>query len=197
MFTGIIEDVALIQKTAINGSNKSFWLSTIKELQFKIDQSVSHNGVCLTVEEVIGNQYKVTAIAETLAKTNLNTWEIGTKVNIEQCMPANGRFDGHFVSGHVDTTAACIAKEDQNGSWLYTFEIQAQYAANIIEKGSIAINGTSLTIFNITNQSFTVAIIPYTYEHTTIHEVQVGSLVNIEFDLIGKYITRSKALLNV
>ncbi len=195
MFTGIIEDVATITQIEANQSNQSFWLTTNKQLIFKVDQSVCHNGVCLTVEELSGNAYKVTAIAETLLKTDLNSWKVGSKVNIEQCLPAHGRFDGHFVSGHVDTTGICTKLTDKNGSWEYEFEFPEQFAANIIEKGSIAVNGTSLTIFNVQKNKFTVAIIPYTYEHTTIQYIQENSIVNLEFDIIGKYLLRYKELM--
>ncbi len=194
MFTGIIETLAKVEKIEENDSNKSFWLNSTIAAELKIDQSVSHNGVCLTVEEIKDNTYKVTAIHETLQKTALNSLKIGAAVNLERCLPANGRFDGHFVSGHVDTTAICQKITDKNGSWEFIFEIDKSYGANIIEKGSIAINGTSLTIFNVTNNTFTVAIIPYTFNNTNINSINEGSIVNIEFDLIGKYILRKAAL---
>jgi riboflavin synthase len=194
MFTGIIECEATVENIETNGTSVSFWLSSNIASDLKIDQSVSHNGACLTVEAIENQHYKVTAIAETLQKTNLNTWQIGTKVNTERCMPANGRFDGHFVSGHVDTTAKCVTVLDKTGSWEFTFEINEIFAPNIIEKGSIAINGISLTIFNVTNTTFTVAIIPYTYNNTNINKIIVGTEVNIEFDLIGKFILRKVAI---
>lgn len=196
MFTGIIEETAKVDKIERNGANLSFWLSSPMGKNLKVDQSLSHNGVCLTVEEVNNDVYKVTAIDETLQKTNLQYWEIGTTINLERCVPVNGRFDGHFVSGHIDTTAICTAITDKNGSWEYSFTFGEQFASNIIEKGSIAVNGISLTIFNITRNSFTVGIIPYTYEHTNMHLLKLDSIVNIEFDMIGKYINRSLQIIS-
>jgi riboflavin synthase len=194
MFTGIIETLATVKKIENNGTNKSFWLeaSIVKEL--KVDQSLAHNGVCLTVEQIEQQLYKVTAIQETLEKTNLHTWKIEDKVNLERCLSFNGRLDGHFVQGHVDTIAKCTAVVDKNGSWEYEFEFDKKFASLIIEKGSITVNGTSLTCFNVLDNKFTVAIIPYTYNHTNINKVQIGSLVNIEFDIIGKYINRMQIL---
>jgi riboflavin synthase len=182
MFTGIIECIGTVEDIITNGTNQTFWVSSPLSHQFKIDQSVSHNGVCLTIEAVMNNQHKVTAIEETLRKTTLENWEIGTEINIEQCMPMNGRLDGHIVQGHVDATAVCTQLTTLDGSWEYVFML--------IEKGSISVNGTSLTCFNVTNNTFTVAIIPYTYNHTSIKQIQAGSEVNIEFDIIGKYVSR-------
>lgn len=190
MFTGIIESTGTVEAITIKGTNHTFWVSSPLSHQFKIDQSVSHNGVCLTVEEVIDNQHRVTAIEETIKKTNLQHWTIGSTINIEQCMQMNGRLDGHIVQGHVDTTAACTELVTLEGSWEYCFEFNPQFAHLVIEKGSISVNGTSLTCFAVTNNSFKVAIIPYTYNHTSIHQLQVGSTVNIEFDIIGKYVSR-------
>lgn len=196
MFTGIIEALGKVEKIELKGSNKTFWISSPISNQLKIDQSIAHSGVCLTVEEVTNNQHRVTAIDETLSKTNLNTWETGTLINLERCLEMNGRLDGHIVQGHVDTTAICTEKKDLQGSWEYTFMFKKEFAALLIEKGSISLNGTSLTIFNVTEQSFTVAIIPYTYNNTNIQQVEVGSTVNIEFDMIGKYVNRFQQLQN-
>ena len=190
MFTGIIETTGKVGAITVNGGNKTFWISSPLSNELKADQSVSHDGVCLTVEEVRNGQHRVTAIEETLVKSNIGGWEEGNDVNIERCMQMNGRIDGHIVQGHVDTTAVCTTKKDMDGSIEYSFEFYAKFAALIIEKGSIAVNGTSLTAFNVTKTEFTVAIIPYTFEHTSIKHIEVGSIVNIEFDMIGKYINR-------
>ena len=190
MFTGIIEQLGTIKEIHPNGSNLSFWIESPITSTLKVDQSVSHNGVCLTVEEINLNSYKITAIQETLEKTNLSDLQIGNQVNLERCMQMNGRIDGHIVQGHVDTTGKCIEVKEKNGSWEYSFEIDNQFTNLIIEKGSICLNGISLTLFNVADTSFTVAIIPYTYEHTNIKDIQVGLKVNVEFDILGKYINR-------
>ena len=194
MFTGIIETLATLKQLESNGTNKSFWLETSITNELKIDQSVAHNGVCLTVEAIENNKYKVTAIEETLQKTNLQSWKLNDVVNIERCLSFNGRLDGHFVQGHVDATAICKNIIDKNGSWEFEFEFDEKFASLVIEKGSICVNGTSLTCFNVTQNCFTVAIIPYTYNHTNISKLVAGSVVNIEFDIIGKYINRMKDL---
>jgi riboflavin synthase len=194
MFTGIIETIGTIKDVAINGTNKTFWVAAAIANELKVDQSIAHNGVCLTVEAINNNVYCLTAIDETLKKTNLNVWQIGTVVNIERCMQMNGRLDGHIVQGHVDSTAVCKKIVEKNGSWEYDFEIDVKFATLIIEKGSIAVNGISLTLFNVTNNGFTVGIIPYTYNHTNMQYVQVNDSVNIEFDIIGKYVARSMAV---
>ena len=190
MFTGIIEQKGIISDIIINGTNRSFQIESPLSDELKVDQSISHDGVCLTVEKVANNTHTVTAIEETLKKTNLNTWKIGTVVNLERCLQFNGRIDGHIVQGHVDTTASCINVTVRDGSWEYSFQVDEKFASLIIEKGSITINGTSLTCFNIKENEFTVAIIPYTYHHTNISYIQVGTVVNIEFDMIGKYVNR-------
>lgn len=194
MFTGIIEATGRIQEVSTKGTNKTFWITSPLSHELKIDQSISHDGVCLTVEEVRDGAHRVTAIEETLEKTNLASWSAGQTVNLERCMIMNGRLDGHIVQGHVDATAVCVDRQDLDGSWEFRFSIPEQFAPLIIEKGSIAVNGTSLTIFNITRTEFTVAIIPYTYHHTSISQVQKNSIVNIEFDMIGKYIQRRASL---
>jgi riboflavin synthase len=188
MFTGIIETTGLVKRIERKGSNYSFWIESVLLSSLKVDQSLSHNGVCLTIEELNDNLHKVTAIDETLAKTNLGQLEIGSIVNLERCMQLNGRLDGHMVQGHVDAIAICMALSEKDGSWEYSFEFDEKFAGLTIEKGSITLNGISLTIFNITKTRFTVAIIPYTYEHTNICTVKIGSVVNLEFDMIGKYV---------
>lgn len=194
MFTGIIETLGTVKAITNSGNNISFAISSPISADLKIDQSVAHDGVCLTVESISGNLHQVTAIAETIAKSNLAHWKVGSVVNIERCMLMNGRLDGHIVQGHVDCTATCIEKLDKNGSWEYIFTFPSAFAPLVIEKGSIAINGTSLTCFEVTNNSFKVAIIPYTFEHTSINQVEPASIVNIEFDILGKYVQRSLAL---
>lgn len=194
MFTGIIESIGTVKEVVIKGSNRSFWIHSSLSAEFKVDQSISHSGVCLTVEEVKAPLYRVTAIDETLKKTNLGTWNAGTVVNIERCLKMDGRLDGHFVQGHVDTTGTCISKTARNGSWEFEFSFPEAFAALMIEKGSVCVNGISLTAFNVKTNSFTVAIIPYTYEHTNIQSVNPGDAVNIEFDLIGKYLLRRVSL---
>lgn len=190
MFTGIIEEKGTITDIISSGTNKTFWIASTISAELSIDQSISHNGVCLTVEEIKKGQHRITAIEETLNKTNLNSWQKDTVINLERCLQMNGRLDGHIVQGHVDTVATCINKVDKNGSWEYTFQYNEKFAALVIEKGSISINGISLTIFNVTKGSFAVAIIPYTYEHTNMQYVKKGDEINIEFDMIGKYVSR-------
>lgn len=191
MFTGIIEALGTVESVSHNENNTIFTISSPISEELRPDQSLSHDGVCLTVTKVEEKKHTVTAIAETLSKTCLGNWQIGKKVNLERCLQMNGRLDGHFVQGHADTTAKCISKASKGGSWEFIFEIDDKFKNLIIEKGSISLNGISLTIFNVTNNSFTVAIIPYTLEHTNMSEVQPGSVVNIEFDIIGKYFLRS------
>jgi len=194
MFTGIIENTGIISDISTIGTNKTFWIQSTLSSELKVDQSVSHNGVCLTVEAIQQNTYQVTAIVETLQKTNLNSWALGSEINLERCMLMNGRLDGHIVQGHVDCTATCISVTEKNGSWEYQFNFDKRFAHLVIEKGSVSINGISLTCFEVTNDTFKVAIIPYTYNHTNIKHIQAESLVNIEFDLIGKYVSRMAQL---
>lgn len=191
MFTGIIETTGLVKELEKNGSNVSFWIESSIAHELKIDQSVSHNGVCLTVEAIAGNKYKVTAIEETLLKTNFCLLQVNNLINLERSMRLNERLDGHLVQGHVDCTGKCIAIEKKEGSWEYSFIIYPEFSPLIVEKGSIALNGISLTIFNITQTSFTIAIIPYTFEHTNINQLKIEDMVNIEFDVIGKYVQRN------
>ena len=194
MFTGIIENTGTITAIETRGSNRTFWIESSLAPDLKTDQSVSHNGVCLTVEETNGNRYRVTAIDETLQKTTLGCWQAGTLVNLERCMQLNGRIDGHIVQGHVDTTATCTSLVQKEGSREFSFEMNPSFAALVIEKGSIAVNGISLTLFNVTGNGFTVAIIPYTYAHTNMNRLKQGDTVNIEFDMIGKYVNRMQQL---
>ena len=194
MFTGIIETLGKVIEITHQGTNASFWIESSLAKELKVDQSLSHNGVCLTVEEIKDNLYKVTAIEETLKKSNLGQLQINSLVNLERCLQMNGRLDGHIVQGHVDSTATCMQLIEKDGSWEYNFEIDPYFALLIIEKGSITLNGISLTLFNVTNNSFTVAIIPYTYEHTNLKNVKVGETVNVEFDMIGKYVNRMHQL---
>jgi len=190
MFTGIIETTGIIQSIESNENNLSFWIGSSISNALKIDQSVSHDGVCLTVDKIANNMHRVTAIEETLSKTNLGNHKKNDQINLERCMQINGRLDGHLVQGHVDATAGCIDTEEKKGSWEYRFQIPAEFMYLIIEKGSVCINGISLTAFDIKFNSFKVAIIPYTYQHTNIRHIQNGSIVNIEFDMIGKYLAR-------
>lgn len=194
MFTGIIEATGRIEAVSAAGTNRILWLSSPITGELKIDQSVAHSGVCLTVEEIKNDRYRVTAIAETLEKTNLGSWKTGDLVNLERCLSYQGRLDGHIVQGHVDATAECIDKKDRDGSWEFRFRFPVAFAALVIEKGSISLNGISLTIFNVTQDEFSVGIIPYTFEHTDIQHVAPGSRVNLEFDMIGKYVVRHLTL---
>jgi len=190
MFTGIVETKGIVKAIETEGTNLSFWIESHISNELKIDQSVSHDGVCLTVEAVENNQHRVTAIEETLKKTNLSTWKEKGEINLERCMQLNARVDGHLVQGHVDATAFCINAEAKEGSWEYRFQIPAEFTHLLIEKGSVCVNGISLTAFDIKFNSFKVAIIPYTYQHTNIRHIKNGSIVNIEFDIIGKYLAR-------
>lgn len=194
MFTGIIEKTGTITAIVRSGTNMDIWVETPIAAELKIDQSVAHNGVCLTVVSIDGNRHRVTAVEETLNKTNLSAWKEGDIVNIERCLKVGDRLDGHFVQGHVDATAICTGKETLDGSWLFRFKFPASFAPLVIEKGSACINGVSLTVFNVTEDTFTVTIIPYTYEHTNFSQVEEGSEVNIEFDVLGKYLLRHSQL---
>jgi riboflavin synthase len=196
MFTGIIEYQGLITNIEESAGNRVIWIQSPISHELKIDQSIAHDGVCLTVDQLSADSHRVTAIAETLDKTTIRSWTTGNQVNLERCMQMNGRLDGHIVQGHVDCTATCTEKTDQDGSWKYRFQIPSAFAKLIIEKGSIAVNGTSLTIFDVSNDAFSVAIIPYTYTYTTIGQVEPGMEVNIEFDMIGKYVNRIHAVSN-
>lgn len=190
MFTGIIETLGEVVAIEQDGTNLHFDIKSDVSQELKIDQSVAHNGVCLTVVQLADGVHRVTAIDETLQKTTLGDWEVGTLVNIERCMVANGRFDGHVVQGHVDQIGTVSNIQEQDGSWLFDFSYDPSLGNVTVEKGSICINGTSLTCFNSEEGSFRVAIIPYTYDHTCFKTLQVGHKVNLEFDIIGKYVKR-------
>ncbi|MDB5240709.1 MAG: riboflavin synthase [Spirosoma sp.] len=193
MFTGIIETTGLVSGIERAGTNLTFTIESSLAAELKVDQSVSHNGVCLTVTGIKGNSYTVTAVDETLKKTNLGQIRPGDRLNLERCMPANGRFDGHIVQGHVDQTGVCTAVQDMDGSWLFDFEYANTTDNVTVEKGSICINGVSLTVFNSQPNGFRVTIIPYTYEHTNFRELKVGDTVNLEFDIVGKYLKKMLA----
>jgi len=193
MFTGIIETFGRVEKIERENSNINFTFSSSISSELKVDQSLSHNGVCLTVVKIIDKNYVVTAIEETLKRTNLGALGLGDMVNLERCMPANGRFDGHIVQGHIDTTAKCIEINNLNGSWVFVFEYEKNKNNITVEKGSVTINGVSLTVVNSEENIFSVCIIPFTFEHTNFNKLQLGSIVNLEFDIIGKYL---KKLLN-
>jgi riboflavin synthase len=188
MFTGIIETLGKVTAVEKEGGNLHLHLEASIANELRIDQSVAHNGVCLTIVATAGNGYTVTAIAETLKKTNLGLLEPGSPVNLERAMVLGARLDGHLVQGHVDQTGVCTAVEEKNGSWVYRFKYDPSLNNLTIKKGSITIDGTSLTIVDSDPGSFSVAIIPYTYDHTCFHTYRVGSVVNLEFDLIGKYV---------
>ncbi len=190
MFTGIIETLGEITDIDVDGSNVHFKVSSAISAELKVDQSVAHNGVCLTVVSVLANTHKVTAIDETLRKTSLGALKIGSKVNIERCMQMNGRLDGHIVQGHVDQVAECILLKEHDGSWEYRFKYDSSLGNVTVEKGSICVNGISLTVVNSAIDEFSVFIIPYTFEHTNLHQVKLGDKVNLEFDVIGKYVAR-------
>jgi riboflavin synthase len=188
MFTGIIEEVGAVTSIQKEGGNIHFTIASALSAGFKIDQSVAHNGCCLTVVAQNEQEHVVTAIQETLLKTNLGTWHVGSKINIERCMQLGGRLDGHMVQGHVDCVGTCTEVLDENGSWRFTFEHSESYVT--VEKGSITVNGTSLTVVDSQKGRFSVCIIPYTYEHTNFKQIEVGTQVNLEFDIIGKYVAR-------
>ncbi|NHM00548.1 riboflavin synthase [Flavobacterium difficile] len=190
MFTGIIETLGIISDIKKDQENVHLTIQTNITNELKIDQSVAHNGVCLTVVDLFDNKHVVTAIKETIDKTTLGSWEIGDKVNIERAMKLGDRLDGHIVQGHVDQTAVCSSIIDKEGSWEYTFEYDSSLNNITIEKGSITVNGTSLTVVNSKKDSFSVAIIPYTYENTIFHTFEIGTKVNLEFDVVGKYIAK-------
>lgn len=190
MFTGIIEEIGKVSDIKQEGSNYHFIIEAKIAKELKVDQSVAHNGVCLTVVKCNENAYQVTAIKETLDKTNLGNWKVGTAVNLERGMRLNAHLDGHIVQGHVDQTAICTEIKTEDGSWVFSFEYQAEQQNVTIEKGSITINGVSLTVVNSDINTFSVAIIPYTYQHTNFNTLKEGDVVNLEFDVIGKYVKR-------
>ncbi|WP_422349465.1 riboflavin synthase [Flagellimonas sp.] len=190
MFTGIIETLGRVEKLESEGNNLNITISSKITPELKIDQSVAHNGVCLTVVKKEGNAYTVTAIEETLNKTNLGELKVGDQVNLERAMVLGARLDGHIVQGHVDQTATCLASEEKDGSWIFTFQYDSGLNNVTIEKGSITVDGVSLTVVDSKKDSFSVAIIPYTHEHTRFNAYKKGTKVNLEFDVIGKYVAR-------
>jgi len=190
MFTGIIEDLGIVEALEQENTNLHLTIKSKLASELKIDQSVSHNGVCLTVIDLTASSYTVTAIKETLDKTNLNSLKVGDLVNLERGLKLGDRLDGHMVQGHVDQVGTCINVDAQNGSWVYTFEYNPKLGNITIEKGSVTVNGVSLTVVNSKDNGFSVAIIPYTYEHTNFHTFEEGTVVNLEFDVIGKYVSR-------
>lgn len=190
MFTGIIEDLGILKKIEKEGANINLYFKSKLSHELKVDQSLSHNGVCLTVISINKDIYKVTAIKETLEKSNLGNLNVGSLVNLERAMKNNARLDGHYVQGHVDQTGECINVIEANGSWYYEFKHNSKSNNITIEKGSIAVNGVSLTVVNSELDSFSVAIIPYTYNNTNFKKIQKGDTVNIEFDMIGKYVSK-------
>ena len=190
MFTGIIEAVGIVEKIEKSGSNIDFTLNCPFTQELKIDQSLAHNGCCLTVVKIEGTQYTVTAIKETLEKTNLGKWEVGTVVNLERCMKMDGRLDGHIVQGHVDKTGNVVGIENKDGSYFITFEYNEDGNFITVPQGSVTVNGISLTVAESGERKFSVAIIPYTWEFTNMNKLQIGDKVNLEFDIIGKYISK-------
>ena len=191
MFTGIVEEIGEVIDVIKEDQNAHFVIKSVISSELKIDQSISHNGVCLTVVEQQEDWHKVTAISETLGITNLNSLKKGDLVNLERCLKVGDRLDGHMVQGHVDSTAKCIKVTEENGSWRYLFEGNSEVEQLVVYKGSICINGVSLTVTKTLNQEIEVAIIPYTYQHTNFQQIQVGDLVNIEFDILGKYFLKN------
>jgi riboflavin synthase len=190
MFAGIIETMGVVTHIEEDKNNVHYTIKSTLTPHLKIDQSIAHNGVCLTVVNITDDSYTVTAINETLQKTNLKSWVVGSTVNLERCLVMNGRIDGHIVQGHVDATIKCVSLVEDAGSWLYTFELTNEQLPLIVSKGSVCINGVSLTVVNPVNNNFSVAIIPYTYEHTTFNTLKANDYINIEFDIIGKYFLR-------
>ena len=190
MFTGIIEEIGKIIRIEREQANLHLYVKSSFTNELKIDQSVAHNGVCLTVVAIDGDVYQVTAIAETLAKTHLGNLQVGDAVNLERGMLLNTRLDGHIVQGHIDQTGTCSAIQEEAGSTRFTFQYDPSTGNVVIEKGSITVNGVSLTVVDATRDSFSVAVIPYTLEHTNLQHLQIGSIVNLEFDVIGKYVAR-------
>ena len=194
MFTGIIETLGIIEEITKEDGNIHLKVASAIASELKIDQSVAHNGICLTVIQCDEKSHVVTAIKETIDKTTLGMWQVGDFVNLERAMKLGDRLDGHIVQGHVDQTGVCTSIGEANGSWVFTFEYDASLTNITIEKGSITVNGTSLTVVNSERNRFSVAIIPYTYEHTNFNTFKVGTKVNLEFDVIGKYVARLTAL---
>lgn len=196
MFTGIIETLGIVKEIQKEQGNLHITVASEITHELKIDQSVAHNGICLTVVKIDANLYTVTAIQETIDKTAIGTWQVGDVLNLERAIKLGDRLDGHIVQGHVDQTGVCTHIEEANGSWVFTFSYDPNLSNITIEKGSITVNGTSLTVVNSGSNTFSVAIIPFTYEHTNFHTYKVGTTVNLEFDVIGKYVARLTALMH-
>jgi len=196
MFSGIIESLGVVKRIEQEKSNVHFYIHSEFAPELKIDQSIAHNGVCLTVVDIKDTSYKVTAIAETLQRSNIGRLHVNDKVNLERCITPSTRLDGHYVQGHVDTTAECISVKETGGSWYYTFSLDEKFNHLVVDKGSISVNGVSLTVVEPTHNQFKVAIIPYTYQHTNFHSLKQGDLVNLEFDILGKYIARHLEKIN-
>ena len=197
MFTGIIESLGKIVKTERVGTNLELWFSCDFTSELKVDQSLAHNGICLTVVEIVSNRYSVTAIDETIQKTTIGSWKEGDSVNLERCVKVGDRLDGHNVQGHVDVVGKCISETENDGSWKFTFEYSPKELGQItVPKGSISVNGVSLTVVDSAKTSFSVAIIPFTYEHTTFQLIENGTTVNLEFDIMGKYVAAYMAALS-
>ena len=194
MFTGIIETLGVVKDLQKENDNLQITISSLITSELKIDQSIAHNGICLTVVAINNNEYTVTAIHETILKTNLNEWKKGDLINLERAMKLGDRLDGHIVQGHVDQTGNCIAIEESNGSWYFTFEYDKNLSNITIEKGSITVNGVSLTVVNSNTNEFSVAIIPYTFENTNFKTFKIGTKINLEFDVVGKYLSKLYAL---
>ena len=199
MFTGIVELMGEVKSVKTDKTNVVFEIQANFPEKIKIDQSIAHNGVCLTVTDIFDSEaekthYSVTAVKETLEKTNLGDWKAGKKVNIETCLRFGDRIDGHFVQGHVDTRGKCVRIDNLEGSWMYYIEFPTEFASLLVDKGSICINGVSLTVVKAEKDSFCVTIIPFTYTHTTFQDLRVGEWVNLEFDILGKYILRKESL---
>lgn len=198
MFTGIVEFMGTVEQVDTQGTNRIFTLSAPFDEPIKVDQSIAHDGVCLTVTAILDQgemtRYTVTAVDETLKKSHLGQWQVGTQVNLERSMRANARLDGHFVQGHVDNTGEVLSVQEVDGSWNYAFRFDPPYAPLLVDKGSVCINGVSLTVVQAGRDRFSVTIIPYTYEHTNFHRMQPGDRVNLEFDIMGKYLARMMAL---
>jgi riboflavin synthase len=194
MFTGIIENTAIVKDIVAQGSNLTFWLRSEIAGELKVDQSLAHNGICLTVVAIKEDLYAVTAVAETIKKTHIGQWKIGDKINLERALQLGMRLDGHFVQGHVDGVGTCIAKQTLEGSHIFRFKFPPAFAGLIIEKGSVCVNGVSLTLFDIARDEFSVTIIPYTFNHTNFGQMEEGTCVNIEFDVLGKYLLRQQEI---
>lgn len=194
MFTGIVETTGIVKEVIPNGSNLTCWIGSTISSELKADQSLCHDGVCLTVEATREGEHRITAVRETLEKTNLGNWQPGTIVNLERALPATGRLDGHLVQGHVDGKGICLKRKDKKGSWEFEFAIPKKFAELVIDKGAVCINGISLTCFGVKRKSFSVAVIPFTMAHTNLNVLKEGDSVNIEFDLAGKYLLRRLSL---